>query len=57
MPEKYASYMCKICLRINFTFDIGRLLLYYTYFMDEKLTSRLQTYSNLIPRLCDLSTA
>ena len=57
MPEKYASYMCKICLRINFTFDIGRLLLYYTYFMDEKLTSRLQTYSSLIPRLCDLSTA
>ena len=55
MPEKYASYMCKICLRINFAFDIG--ILYSTYFMDEKLTSRLQTYSNLIPRLCDLSTA
>ena len=44
MPEKYASYMCKICLRINFAFDIGILYstyFYSTYFMDEKLTSRL----------------
>ena len=40
MPEKYASYMCKICIRINFAFDIG-ILLYSTYFMDKKLTSRL----------------
>ena len=29
MPEKYASYMCKICLRINFTFDIGIFYLFY----------------------------
>ena len=33
MPEKYASYMCKICLRINFTFDIGKVgtILYLFY--------------------------
>ena len=29
MPEKYASYMCKICLRINFAFDIGIRGYYY----------------------------
>ena len=56
MPKKYASYMCKIYIGIDFAFDIG-MLLYSSYFMDQKLTSRLQTYSNLILRLCDLSTA
>ena len=34
MLEKYASDICKICLRINFAFDIGKpvVTIFYLFY-------------------------